>query len=191
MKIFACFFILFTFQEIYAQSTLHPGKAGAGYYYLHSLTDEFSAESHNFYLSTKRFDIFLAASAVKIENESFNDFGLGISIPFIKEGRRLMPAMNFTIGSAAERALFFGLGPGLAYLILDYDFIRIYPEAAAQLTIFGLVPSVDFSGQISFTTDMVIALRLGTGGFLVIQPGYSTGGSVHYYSLAGGISILF
>lgn len=183
--------ITFSFQAAYAQSTLHPGKAGAGYYYLYSLTDEFSADAHNIYLSTKRFDLILTVSNVTIENESFNDFGLGISIPFIKEGRRLMPTMNFSIGSAAERALFFGLGPGLAFLLVDYEFIRIYPEAAAQLTIYGLVPSVDFSGQIVFTTDLVFALRLGTGGFLVIQPGYSTGESTHYYSLAGGLSILF
>lgn len=191
MKIFFYFFIIISFQAIYARSTLHPGKAGAGYYYLHSLTDEFSADAHNFYLSAKRFDLFLAVSTVTIENESFTDFGLGISLPFIKEGRRLMPTMNFTIGSAAERTVFFGLGPGLAFLIMDYDFIRLYPEAGAQLTIYGLDSSADFSGQISFTLDMVIALRLGTGGFLVIQPGYSTGESVHYYSLAGGISILF
>jgi hypothetical protein len=197
MKILLYFFVTLISTSAFAQSTLHPGKMGAGYYYLHSISEEFSTDANTFYFSTGHIDISFFVSNTKIEqnrllqkSKNVQNLGLNVGITSVKEGKRILPTMNLSIGSAAEKLVFLALGPSMAFIVFDDENYRIYPEAGVLITFLGLDSSDNFQTEVSFGTDLVIAFHLRNAGFLILQPGYSTSKSIHYFSLAGGISFL-
>lgn len=176
--------------SIFGQTFLHPGKTGAGYSYLHSLSAQYSADAHNFYFSTGKIDLGLFITNVEISDSKpvtyIHNFGLSFRYTALPEEMRLMPCINFALGSDDD--LFFSFGPGLAYIIYDEGVARVYPE------LYGFFSLKDIEGEshgeLSLITDIVAAFRLGDVGYFKFIPGYSINKSAHYFSLTGGLSFL-
>ncbi len=176
--------------SIFAQTALHPGKTGAGYSYLHSLSAKYSADAHNFYFSTGKIDLGLFITHVEISTgkltTNIDNFGLSFRYTAVPEEMKLMPSVNFSLGS--EDDLFFSFGPGLAYIIYDEGVARIYPELYGFFSLKSI--EGESHGELSIVTDIVAAFRLGDVGYFKFIPGYSSNKSAHYFSLAGGLSFL-
>lgn len=190
MKVVIFLLTIFLSSSIFSQTALHPGKTGAGYYYLHSLSGKYSADEHNFYYSTGKIDIGLFITNIEIKNgkptnDYIDNFGLSFRYTVLREGN-LMPSVNFLLGS--DNDLFIGVGPGLAYIVFDEGIIRIYPE------LFGFFSLKNIEGEshseLSIESNLATAFRLGDVGYFIFQPGYTSSKSAHYFSLAGGLSFL-
>ena len=189
-------FLLSISVNIFSQSIMHPGKFGFGYYYAHSIHQNYNVQGHNIFISSGKFDAYFSISKALTEKDSYYSsaaedeayaYTFGVNIVSIKEEKKLMPLFSVFSGLINDR-FSIGTGPTLAFELYNNNNIRIVPEAVAAVTFYDILGN-EIIGEAGLTFGTSLDIAAVTDFFiLTLAPGYSAGDDVSFFSVSIGIS---